>query len=41
LAGGIAAAGALTLWWWVRRSRAAQRASLITRSLDAQRRPPD
>lgn len=39
LAGGIFATGALVLWLRMRRSRA-PRASLITRSMDANRRPP-
>ncbi|MCX8089527.1 MAG: hypothetical protein N3I86_01110 [Verrucomicrobiae bacterium] len=39
-AGGVCVAGALALWVWIRPSRASPRASLITRSLEAHRRPP-
>lgn len=40
VAGGLCTVGALVLWLIIRRSRAAHRASLITRSMDANRRPP-
>lgn len=40
LGGGLGVVGAVVLWWGIRRRRVTQRASLITRSLEVDRRPP-